>query len=167
MPIKKNDHCLVGDTEVKTTNGYIKIKDLVGKSGMVYTIDSNGNECIRKFNDVRCTRENAKVIKLVFENGGEVVCTPDHAILTLNGWIEAQDITKNSNVLTLKGTIRLVSILDFGAENVYNMEVEDTHCFAVSGGDIIVHNCCDSIRYGLLWLQPKNKIKNAGINIGI
>ena len=165
--MKKEDHCLIGSTKVNTVDGYIQIKDLVDKSGMIYTVDSSGNKCVRKFSDVRCTRENAKVIKLVFENGGEVVCTPDHAILTSNGWIESQDITEDIDVVTLKGTTRLVSILDFGVENVYNMEVEDTHCFAVSCGDIIVHNCQDAARYALMWLQPKNKITKAGINIGI
>lgn len=40
----------------------------------------------------------------------------------------------------IKG-IRLV-----GNEPVYNMEVEDTHCFAVNGG-LIVHNCADAVRY--------------------
>lgn len=36
-------------------------------------------------------------------------------------------------------------ILD-GYEDVYNMEVEDNHNFAVNGG-LIVHNCMDSMRY--------------------
>ena len=31
-------------------------------------------------------------------------------------------------------------------EDVYNMEVDDNHNFAVNGG-IIVHNCMDSTRY--------------------
>ena len=30
--------------------------------------------------------------------------------------------------------------------DVYNMEVDGTHCFAVNGG-IIVHNCMDAVRY--------------------
>ena len=33
-----------------------------------------------------------------------------------------------------------------GVADVYNMEVEDNHNFAVNGG-IIVHNCMDSTRY--------------------
>lgn len=33
-----------------------------------------------------------------------------------------------------------------GVENVYNMEVEENHNFAVNGG-LIVHNCMDNIRY--------------------
>lgn len=33
-----------------------------------------------------------------------------------------------------------------GYENVFNMEVEDNHNFAVEGG-LIVHNCMDATRY--------------------
>lgn len=32
-----------------------------------------------------------------------------------------------------------------GHEPVYNMEVDDTHCFAANG--LIIHNCMDSARY--------------------
>lgn len=40
-----------------------------------------------------------------------------------------------------------VSSIEYdGYDDVYNLEVEDTHCFAVNGG-LIVHNCMDDIRY--------------------
>lgn len=38
------------------------------------------------------------------------------------------------------------SIEPAGTADVYNMEVEDTHDFAVAGG-IIAHNCYDEWRY--------------------
>ena len=36
-----------------------------------------------------------------------------------------------------------------GRADVYNMEVEGTHSFAVQGG-VIVHNCYDELRYVLM-----------------
>lgn len=42
--------------------------------------------------------------------------------------------------------MRVKSITYAGKANVYNMEVADTHDFAVNGG-VIVHNCYDMIRY--------------------
>lgn len=49
-------------------------------------------------------------------------------------------------------------VLD-GYEDVYNMEVEDNHNFAVNGG-LIVHNCMDSIRYFVKTMYiAKPKIK--------
>lgn len=40
--------------------------------------------------------------------------------------------------------------------DVYNMEVDGTHCFAVNGG-IIVHNCMDAVRY---FVRTKRIVKN-------
>lgn len=41
--------------------------------------------------------------------------------------------------------VKIKSIKKVGREPVYNMEVDDTHCFAVNG--LIVHNCMDAARY--------------------
>lgn len=45
--------------------------------------------------------------------------------------------------------MRVKSITFAGYADVYNMEVEDTHSFAVEGG-IIVHNCYDETRYACM-----------------
>jgi len=43
-PMKKNDHCLSGDSIINTVNGDIPIKDLVGKTGYVYSYTINLEE---------------------------------------------------------------------------------------------------------------------------
>ena len=52
-------------------------------------------------------------------------------------------------------------------EDVYNMEVESVHCFAVTNSNIIVHNCMDAMRYGCMYLQRKDDISKAAITVGI
>lgn len=42
--------------------------------------------------------------------------------------------------------MRIKSIRFAGREDVYNMEVEDTHDFVIQGG-VISHNCADEARY--------------------
>lgn len=42
--------------------------------------------------------------------------------------------------------MKVKAIRPAGCADVYNMEVEDTHDFAVESG-IIVHNCYDELRY--------------------
>ena len=42
--------------------------------------------------------------------------------------------------------MKIKSINPAGTADVYNMEVEGTHSFAVAGG-LIVHNCYDELRY--------------------
>jgi hypothetical protein len=46
-------------------------------------------------------------------------------------------------------TAKIKSITYLGKEDVYNMEVDDHHNFSVNGG-LIVHNCFDSVGYGLI-----------------
>jgi hypothetical protein len=45
-------------------------------------------------------------------------------------------------------TVGVVSIRPIGRANVYNMEIDDFHNFAVNGG-LIVHNCIDAVRYAM------------------
>ena len=52
-------------------------------------------------------------------------------------------------------TVRVKGVQPDGIEDVYNMEVEDTHCFAVNGG-LIVHNCMDATRY---FVQTMNLVR--------
>lgn len=41
-------------------------------------------------------------IKIHFENGKTLTCTPEHRILTKNrGWVEAQDIVENDDIMSL------------------------------------------------------------------
>lgn len=60
----------------------------------------------------------------------------------------AEENIKQTNT-PIRAGVRLVglqSIERCGTAEVYNMEVEGTHNFAVNGG-FIVHNCMDSARY--------------------
>lgn len=48
---------------------------------------------------------------------------------------------------------RVKSVRVIGKEDVYNMEVENTHNYSINGG-LIVHNC-DSLRYfAVQWANP-------------
>lgn len=47
------------------------------------------------------------------------------------------------------GTATVVAVTPSRVQDVYNLEVADTHCFAVNGG-FIVHNCYDETRYMLM-----------------
>lgn len=62
--------------------------------------------------------------------------------------------------------MKIKSISKVPNADVYNMEVEDVHCFAVSKSNIIVHNC-DAMRYGLMYLKDKNDISGATLNVGV
>lgn len=100
--VKENDHCLTGDTVVNTVFGGRKIKDLVGKFGFVWSYNEKWKKkCIRPFFGVKKTRENQPILKITLENGKIVRCTPDHRILTENGWIEAKYLTQSSKIIDI------------------------------------------------------------------
>lgn len=100
--VKENDHCLTSDTVVNTIFGGRKIKDLVGKFGFVWSYnEKRKKKCIRPFFGVKKTRENQPILKITLENGKVVRCTPDHKILTDNGWIKAKYLTKSRRIIDI------------------------------------------------------------------
>lgn len=59
------------------------------------------------------------------------------------------DNHKSSRLTNIPGKsfVKIAKIEECGYEDVYNMEVNQTHNFSIESG-LIVHNCRDAIRYG-------------------
>lgn len=53
--------------------------------------------------------------------------------------------------------MRIKAIRHSGKDDVFNMEVEDTHDFVIQGG-VISHNCADECRY-LCMMNPIKPVK--------
>lgn len=88
--VKKADDlmCLHPDTQVLTSSGLKNIEELVGTSGEVVSI---GGEVVPYLN-CRMTRQDAEMVKVVFDDGFELLCTPDHKLLCTDGsWVQAID----------------------------------------------------------------------------
>lgn len=141
--------CIEENTPIKVVGGDKAIKDIqVGD--LVYCYDENNNLKIRK---VKRVIDNGykECIKLHWRSQGtheygELVCTPDHKILTKDsGWLEAKD-TINKDVLSLHSedneSCNLSKIENYekvGIKHVYDLEVEEHHNFIAN--EICVHNC--------------------------
>src|SRR3990167_9008064 len=77
--------CVTGNTLVDTTQGAIKIKDLVGKEGYLYS--ENGK--IRRFYNVRRTGIK-QIYEIEFMDTRIVLCSAEHPFLLANGdWCPA------------------------------------------------------------------------------
>src|SRR5690606_15591583 len=84
-----------------------KIKDIVA-GDTVLGLDTSGNVVHSKVLDVFNNGKTNQWLKIKFHQRttgmgnsyGKLVCTPDHLILTENGWKEAKDIN-SSDVLNL------------------------------------------------------------------
>jgi hypothetical protein len=82
------NHCFTGDTKIQTTEGIKTILELIGLSGYVNIAQS----ITTSFGYARKTRENAKVVKVVFDDGTEYRCTSDHKFITDKGLVEARNL---------------------------------------------------------------------------
>lgn len=91
------DHCLRGDTQVLTSDGYMTIESLVGTEGLVYSSDGE----LHKYHDVRLTRKQADIYAIEMEDGTKIYCTDDHRFMLPNGeWIHAKDLAAGTEVKT-------------------------------------------------------------------
>lgn len=75
------DACFVSATHMLTSQGTKKLGDLVGKEGLLWTI--SGWE---RFHSVRKTRTNAEILEIEFSDGKKLLGTPDHELLSKDGW---------------------------------------------------------------------------------
>lgn len=88
----QEDHCLNKDTLVYTDNGVTPIKELVGTIGKVLTV--GGMWTI--YYDCRRTRRDRQMLRLTFDDGRDLICTPDHKLLSISGtWIDAEKALTN------------------------------------------------------------------------
>ncbi|MCL6560019.1 MAG: PBSX family phage terminase large subunit, partial [Firmicutes bacterium] len=102
-PVKKNDHCLAGDTIINTTEGDKPIKDLVGKEGYVYCFNELlQQKTIGKYHSVRKTREMAEVYEVSLEDGRKIKGTYDHPVLTTRGWVLLGELQEDDYVIDIK-----------------------------------------------------------------
>jgi len=71
--------CLAGDTLINTINGMVPIVELVGKKAKVLTYDKENNDIL--YADaihIRKTGENEQLVRVHFDDGTHIDCTPDH-----------------------------------------------------------------------------------------
>lgn len=157
--------CIIGDTTLLTKEGYVKIKDVIGKEIEIW----NGKEwtIVTPFK----TSDNAEVFKVKFSNGKELVCTIYHKFILkgnirkelgeckigdiLDDFYNPYDNTKSENV-------SIISIEKYGKEATYCVTDEKNHSALFNG--IMTGNCGeifmreDSCR--LIHINLSNFIKN-------
>lgn len=80
--------CLHPDTQVITRRGVAPISNLVDTVGEVLSSDGHW----APYRSCRLTKRDAALVRVVFDDGHELVCTPDHVLLSASGnWVAAAD----------------------------------------------------------------------------
>lgn len=94
--------CFTKDTLIQLSNNeLVKIGDLVGKQNFkVKSYDIEKKQFVEgNVKWVKLTRKKAKLIKITFEDGSYVKCTPDHKFLLKNGeYKEARLLTPEDDI---------------------------------------------------------------------
>ncbi|MBS1267275.1 MAG: DNA gyrase subunit B [Candidatus Woesearchaeota archaeon] len=123
--------CFSGDTKVALLDGRdLTFKDLVkedkeGKKNYCYTIGKDGRFEAGLIKNPRKTKKNVSVIKLILDNGKEIICTPDHKFMTRNtDYIKAANITKKTSLMPLNRKLSKIEgrITIKGYEMVYDLK---------------------------------------------
>lgn len=99
QPLKRSDHCLVGETIVLTDSGYRRIDSLIGSKGKIAS-EKDLKAVMQDYEDVRKTRINAPVYTLTLEDGSNITCTKEHQFLTQSGWKMLSELTQSDTIYT-------------------------------------------------------------------
>ena len=86
--------CVVGDSMVSTKNGLSLVNDLIDKP-FDALVDGKLYPSLKGF----WKTGTKDVVELEFESGRKLRVTPNHKIMTTNGWKEAKDITYKNKIV--------------------------------------------------------------------
>ena len=103
-----NPLCLDLQTKIPLLDGRtLELTQLIsefesGKENWTYSCDPNTGKIVPGvINWAGITRKNTEVIKLTFDNGKELICTPDHKIPVFGkGFVEAKDLILDDKLIT-------------------------------------------------------------------
>lgn len=104
--------CLAGDTPVNTVEGLVPIRELVGRSIGVFTYTPEEKRAkIVTVSDIRKTGERQKLVRVRFDDGSHLDCTPDHRLMVFKWanqhvpereWlVEAKDLKPRQRIRSL------------------------------------------------------------------
>jgi len=162
-----NPCCFIGDTKVKTIDGYKSFAELCDKDG-INLVTPSGEVCDGKVWKVG----DKPTVKLTFSNGSTIECTADHKYITEDGREQEAKDLKGVQVRTNDGSLLIVSsISDSGTQTVYDFNIDSVaHHGIIQTGDVgtVVHNCEISLKSKGYCVASDTKLitKNGLVNIG-
>lgn len=166
--------CFIGSTEVAILNvkkGTATLQELAEQGGEHWVFAAHKSEYIEGFMvggapaTAHLTRKDAELMRIVLDNNKEIICTPDHEFLTVEGlWCEAQEL--NEDILleafdTKENRFHQVistEKLDYRSD-VYCLTVHHYGNFALAAG-VFAHNCgMNAVRLSLSANQLPHNMK--------
>ena len=129
--LREGLHCCVAGTMV-SIDGFISrpIEQLVENIDMnvlTYDIENKYSGCIYEKQTNFINQGEKECMELTFEDGRTLTCTPDHKILTINGWKEAQEIILNEDKILIapENPSLIRTELDLREEKEWSFNIDD------------------------------------------
>ena len=101
--------CLKGDTKVRLLDGTNEeIQNLVNKNDIwIYSSNKNGSMIPVKMKNAFATKKVYQTLKITFDDGSSVECTPEHKFLDreTHEWVEAKDLSIYQSLVSIKSKI--------------------------------------------------------------
>lgn len=168
--------CFVGSTKVALLNvkkETATLQELAEQGGEHWVFAAHRSAYISGFMvsgapaTAKLTRRQAELMRVVLDNDKEIICTPDHQFLTIEGlWCEAHELNEDVLLEAFDSKenrfhqIKFTEKLDY-VEDVYCMTVHHYANFALAAG-VFVHNCgMNAIRLSLSANQLPHNMKRA------
>ena len=135
--------CFIGGTLVMTKQGLKAIEEIKqGDQVLAY----NENLGLFDYKDVvEVYKNETSELCHIHTEQEEIVCTPNHNILTKEGWKQADELVESDWIQTEFGFEKVVLIEKETLDNpipVYNFNVLGYHTYVVGIGLLVVHNRC-------------------------
>lgn len=99
--------CFSGDTQVLLADGStVSFEDMVegflrGNDYEIVSYDEKNARFVTALADFpRITKYVDELVELTMEDGNIIRCTPDHKFLTDKGWVEAQHLTEDMDIIS-------------------------------------------------------------------
>ena len=167
-------YCLVGDTRIRTSSGYVTLKELCNRRSVVYSTD--GRQLFQCDNIlIFKTKRVSRTVRIQLSDGSIVEGTPNHKLLVnfddLN-YVALEKITCGTSLSCFLSSGSLSSIEVERVEyinyesgiDVYDvLDVGSYHNFLIgcNSCDIVSHNCCfiDEMNFAKAGIKDINKAK--------
>ena len=98
------DECFDGETLIETTNGKIPIKDLKAGDKIINLNEETlayKEDTIVKVHKNLINGLSEQMLELEFDNGSTIRCTANHKFLTTAGWVRADELTNDLEIIDI------------------------------------------------------------------
>ncbi|BCS98768.1 hypothetical protein DSLASN_44000 [Desulfoluna limicola] len=143
-----DSECFAEGTVVQSPHGFTPIEQL-SEGDHVWSFDEKtGEKILNQISRIYATPDR-NLLELTFQGAEEMLeiirVTPEHPFMvSKRGWTSAEELSPGDLIVSFGGKTITFKSRRQGpeAEIVYNLEVENTHCYFVGESGLLVHNAC-------------------------